>query len=441
MAAPGGMVRPRTGEDDDNEDDHDDDSDNEDGEVQEDPRASNRPKHKRGRKSKKKKKKKNKKKKRTSDDGDDATVTDDEGDLPRNDIPPNYILQNNESLSLSVDDIDEDLEVQVHDEEEVVVPARDTVELNADIAIPPSLIAKNEFSIDHEVTEASVRRILGDTANRMTQQQVQEYVQKIADLKIQAAAFMKLKVERIIYDLARQDANIKDPSILGLQKLWASLDVKQRKGSEGVMKTFWRITQPGATRDFPKKWDRKLEKTFMKRYNWKYKKDGTDLDDAKGCISKMAGRALRNVRKKLWNRGKRKKGHGAILSANQTGIRGTGKKKQPKNRRKGLEFSDKYCRPSISCITGEEAPASLLDPKSSSEECDSSSDDSSSSSSGKRPPKKGRKGSSSNGKRVRKKVRTTTILTSCCVFFLFGNPPIYSFSVFYCRVCTDIGKF
>jgi hypothetical protein len=89
----------------------------------------------------------------------------------------------------------------------------------------------------------------------------------------------------------------------------------------------------------------------MKRNKMKYKTDGTALDHSKGCIAQMGLLALRNARRKIFSLAKTKHGHGIILSANKTGVRGTGKTKNYK-RRKNMEFREQYCRPIVSNLDG-----------------------------------------------------------------------------------------
>ena len=125
--------------------------------------------------------------------------------------------------------------------------------------------------------------------------------------------------------------------------------------------SFWNISQPGSSEHFPKSWSYDAEMAFMGQRSIYYKSDGTKLDNCKGCIAKMASRGLRNARKKLFYKGRKKGGHRRLLSANEIGVRGSGKKRQ-KLRRKDYSFKDEYMRKGTSNLPNR-LPERMMDQK------------------------------------------------------------------------------
>jgi hypothetical protein len=216
------------------------------------------------------------------------------------------------------------------------------------------VIARNEFDIDKKVTTEYVTQILGDKVGRMSQGELKNAVDATAALKADVAAAMKLVVERKMIAIADRDPNIKDSSFGGLQKAWGKLNKsKDRRQVEMLKKSFWEITKPGASVHFPTNWDVMAEQQYMYTNKIKYMSDGTSLDQCKGCIGKMAGQALRSARKKLFYKATIKgTGHGYKISANKTGIRGTGLVNN-QTRKRDVKFKDEYFRRIVSNVPGD----------------------------------------------------------------------------------------
>ena len=84
-------------------------------------------------------------------------------------------------------------------------------------------IAKNEFDIDSKIDTVYMRRILGDRAERMTNDEIARVVRDTEFLKRKVAKYMKMWVERRFVEIAEDDANIGDCSFRGLQALWGDL--------------------------------------------------------------------------------------------------------------------------------------------------------------------------------------------------------------------------
>jgi hypothetical protein len=239
----------------------------------------------------------------------------------------------------SNEDPDETEDESSHDEEKGEIKKKSVTNTH-------KLIARNEFDPDRELTMRYVIELLGDQATRTKSSDIQTKFQDTKALKESAAEFMQVMIERKVVELASKDPNIRDTSIKGLQKAWKNMNMKKSKDVSNIQNSFWRFTQPGSSGMFPLHWDKEMEVLFMKKHSLEYKRDET-LDNKKGCLARMATRAIRNLRKKLFFQAKKKQGHQMILSACRTGIPG---ERRPQLRRKSLVYKKAYTRKSVRLV-------------------------------------------------------------------------------------------
>ena len=90
-------------------------------------------------------------------------------------------------------------------------------------------IARNEFDVDKKVKLSLIMTHLGEKANRMSRNDINVILKDTMKLKRDVSAFMKVKAERKIIELARRDQNIKEDTMPGLQKAWAAMNTKKKK--------------------------------------------------------------------------------------------------------------------------------------------------------------------------------------------------------------------
>ena len=246
--------------------------------------------------------------------------------------------------------------------QECAVPVRKTTKATANTNPGrgnPKIIGRNEFDHDRQVTIEYVKKNFGARAARASRVQLEKMVDDTNKLKDKVMDHMRSVVERLMVEVARKEPEIKDPSIKGLQVWWASLNPEQQEEMDKQGSAVWRITRPGATDMWPYKWDENEETIFMEKYNIQYRVEGNDTDYLKGCIAKMAGKACRNARKKVFFKCKNNKGgHGIIVSANRLGI--VGVKLPPIKRRKDFEFHPQYIRSNDSSYLGDN-PSPAMD--------------------------------------------------------------------------------
>ena len=217
--------------------------------------------------------------------------------------------------------------------------------VNNNNAPPVRLIGRNEFNVDVHVDIAYVTANIGARASRFTSEQLQEMVRETISLRNHVMDHMKIQVERRMVAVAEDEPDVKDPTIKGLQKMWEAMDPKKRSDMKKKGGAFWNIIMPGSTKKWPRRWDIDEEDLYMAKFGYQYRKEGTKLDDMKGCIARAAGRALQNARKRLFFKSKGEGGHGMIVSGNAVRISGSGKSIN-RNRRLDYEFKDSYVRSS-----------------------------------------------------------------------------------------------
>jgi hypothetical protein len=230
-------------------------------------------------------------------------------------------------------------------------PSQTTIHTKTSGARGIRLIPKNLYDADAALTFNYTKQLLGDRARRMTNDEITAEWNNNKLLKQAAAKFMRIELNRIVIEISAKDPYLGERTIAGLQKKFASLNPKKKKAFARSFASFWKIVQPGMTPEMPRDVDTRLETEFMRQNKLKYCKDGSSLDDAKGCIAQTFLKTMRNMRKRIHYDAMKKGGHKFLLTACRPTVQGTGVTKGL-SRKKDRTFRMDFLRKRTSNLIG-----------------------------------------------------------------------------------------